>query len=353
MPKPIVFAHYMPWFAGSPTWRHWRGERNPGKFNPEDTDTCGRRKIASRYYPLCGPYDSTNPDVIDRHLRLMKESGIDGIIVDWYGEGLNANGDRQYNDYNDIHNATTKIWDIVKVHPTDLAFVLMFDGHHAIETVDQYRAKKWTTESSEDYVQRALECAAKHFFPHHRYFKHSDTAAPLLLVFGYPEQYPVVSVNWCKLMSHLESKPFVLSQDIYAKTWANGVFFWPNPEKGLEASSECSLAEAIKHVCSPDEWKCKELVVMGVAFPGYNDIYWADKQESKHKASVDRGQGGETYRKTLKKACQERYVQIVTWNDWGEGTQIEPSIKFGDVHLKISREYIAKFKSGEGDDAVG
>jgi hypothetical protein len=39
-----------------------------------------------------GPYDSTDPNVLEYHMLLMKLSGIDGIIVDWYGQ-KGTNGD--------------------------------------------------------------------------------------------------------------------------------------------------------------------------------------------------------------------------------------------------------------------
>ena len=53
-------------------------------FNPDRT-VKGRRQIASHFYPLIGPYDSNDPHGLEYHLLLMKLSGIDGVIVDWYG----------------------------------------------------------------------------------------------------------------------------------------------------------------------------------------------------------------------------------------------------------------------------
>jgi len=93
MAEKIILAHYMPWFTAGHSkskpraWHHWQGEGNLGKFDLKETGEPGRRRIASHYYPLCGPYDSTDPHVIDEHLRLMKESSVHGIIVDWLGDG--------------------------------------------------------------------------------------------------------------------------------------------------------------------------------------------------------------------------------------------------------------------------
>lgn len=87
--------HYMPWFDGPAypeanrhyTWGwHWTmNNRDPNIINID-----GRRQIASHDYPLIGPYASNDPDVIEYHLLLLKFSGIDGVLIDWYGvEGNN------------------------------------------------------------------------------------------------------------------------------------------------------------------------------------------------------------------------------------------------------------------------
>jgi hypothetical protein len=79
-----VYVHYMPWFetpatSGNGQWgQHW----TMANENPNIILANGRREIASYFYPMIGPYDSDDRDVIDYHLLLMKYSGIDGIIID-------------------------------------------------------------------------------------------------------------------------------------------------------------------------------------------------------------------------------------------------------------------------------
>ena len=54
-------------------------------FDPEKTDDNGKREIASHYYPLTGPYDTNDEKILEYHALLMILSGIDGVLVDWYG----------------------------------------------------------------------------------------------------------------------------------------------------------------------------------------------------------------------------------------------------------------------------
>jgi len=74
----------MPWFEAKPKSHGWGWHWTMDTFNPDRTKN-GRRQIAAHYYPLCEPYDSGDPAVIEYHLLLMKLAGIDGVIVDWYG----------------------------------------------------------------------------------------------------------------------------------------------------------------------------------------------------------------------------------------------------------------------------
>ncbi len=80
----LVLAHYMPWFAARPLSPSWGWHWTMNHFDPEK-QTEGKREIASHFHPLIGPYDSSDVDVIEYHLLLMKLAGIDGVVVDWYG----------------------------------------------------------------------------------------------------------------------------------------------------------------------------------------------------------------------------------------------------------------------------
>ena len=100
-----VYMHYMPWFdtpavLGAGNWGyHWRMNNQ----NPNIVDASGKRQIASHYYPKIGPYQSNDPDVIEYHLLLMKLSGVDGVMIDWYGvQGTNGDINRLLTNSNAV-----------------------------------------------------------------------------------------------------------------------------------------------------------------------------------------------------------------------------------------------------------
>src|SRR5258706_1034159 len=82
-----VYVHYMPWFEDKSTSLDgkWGSHWTMANENPDIILSNGRRQIAAWFYPMIGPYASSDRDVIDYHTLLMKYAGIDGVIVDWYG----------------------------------------------------------------------------------------------------------------------------------------------------------------------------------------------------------------------------------------------------------------------------
>ena len=85
---PLVLAFYHPWY-GTPWgsakgWRKWDSFQFPDRYRPERIRDGWRRDIASGDYPLIGPYDVSEAEVVRWHFRLAKAAGIDGFICSWW-----------------------------------------------------------------------------------------------------------------------------------------------------------------------------------------------------------------------------------------------------------------------------
>jgi hypothetical protein len=78
-------AHYMPWYQSPAVMGAWGWHWTMDHFNPNQKDADGQPSIASHHPPLTGPYDSSDDALLEYQVLLMKLSGIDGVIVDWYG----------------------------------------------------------------------------------------------------------------------------------------------------------------------------------------------------------------------------------------------------------------------------
>jgi hypothetical protein len=74
-----VHFFYYPWY-GSPAvngaWRHWdQGGHTP----PND--------IGSNYYPALGPYDAGDSAVVAQHMSWIRGAGVGVVATSWWGQG--------------------------------------------------------------------------------------------------------------------------------------------------------------------------------------------------------------------------------------------------------------------------
>jgi uncharacterized protein YraI len=82
---------------------------------------------------------------------------------------------------------------------------------------------------------------------------------------------------------------------------------------------------------------------VATVMPGYNDTATTRADAF----AVDR-QGGAYYRQAWQAAVtsQPDWVVITSFNEWVEGSQIEPSLSYGNLYLDLTRELAATFKAG-------
>ncbi len=74
-----VATFYYPWYATltrDGQWRHWD---QGGHIPPAD--------IGSDYWPQRGAYSSTDPAVLDAQFAEIAAAGIDEVVVSWWGQG--------------------------------------------------------------------------------------------------------------------------------------------------------------------------------------------------------------------------------------------------------------------------
>lgn len=94
-----VHAFYYLWY-GTPEhdgeWKHWNHEVLPHwtKSVNDRYPEIGSRftpphRIHSPFYPLSGPYSSQDESVIRHHFYLMHASGIDVVVLSWWGQCSN------------------------------------------------------------------------------------------------------------------------------------------------------------------------------------------------------------------------------------------------------------------------
>lgn len=301
---PLILAHYMPWYTAKPFSDHWGWHWTMNYFDPEQ-EIDGRRQIASKYHPLIGPYDSGDPQVLEYHLLLMKLAGIDGVIVDWYGL-------TDYRDYAVLHRNTTRL--LQQCERLNMKFVICYEDQTIPALVEAERIA--ATDRVADAVSE-IDWLGKYWFKSGSYV--NLDRKPVLLSFGHSG---LTNDEWSQCLSRLASPVAYFSQDI-RRNGAIGGFGWPSPKVGMIQVDRFLIESA--------NWPA----AIPAAFPRFDDIYKVAGVGEGYPQLPD--DSGRTLQSTLRKAldCNAPIIQIATWNDWGEGTQIEPSVEFGVRDLLI------------------
>ncbi|QDT98255.1 glycoside hydrolase family 71/99-like protein [Gimesia aquarii] len=316
--KPVL-VHYMPWYASKPVSGEWGWHWTMGRFDPEKIRSNGQREVASHDYPLIGLYDSNDPDALECHVLQMKMAGINGVIVDWYGIS-------DFRDYGHIHRNTRHLVKFIK--QAGLKFAICYED----QTIKHMLENKFI--SQQDAVARgkdAFKWLDEHWLADDAYVK--IQGQPILLVFG-PQYYH--KANWLQLKAGLSLPPLLFGLPHLTKSAGfDGMFLWPPVSGGKTVT--------------PDEWqkqlrlhydKSSAEPVLAVAFPGFHDIY---EQAGLHKSyGLIEARGGKTLEESLKLAAESDspLIQIATWNDYGEGTIVEPDTKRGYQSLEMIQNFI-------------
>jgi hypothetical protein len=306
---PKLMAHYMPWyksqpFSGSWEW-HWA---MGGYFAPPGT-------IASHYYPLMGAYDSLDPHLLASQALQMKFAGLDGMIADWYGI-------ENFWDYGRVRDATDRFIDYIEM--ANLKFALCYEDQTVKHMLDNGHFNNRTQAVAHGQaVMEWLQSNTK-YFPNPSYLK--INSKPVLLCFG-PQFFDYS--EWEQLFQNLNPQPLFFTLP-YGDAPKAGEFDWPDPGDGTSGVTG-NLDNFYNRAAGFDQF-------VGGAFPRFHDIY--DDAGGASYGYID-DQNTATFTETLGRGLlsDADIVQIVTWNDYGEGTIVEPTQEDNYTYLEIIQQY--------------
>lgn len=306
-----VLAFYYPWYGnpqaegGSGRWSHWRDIN-------EEAKTIG----SSTHYPELGPYDSHAPKVITQHCRWAAEVGLTGWIASWWGHRSFEN------------QALPRILDISREH--QLAVTVYY------ETIP---GEPKTVDSAVKDIVRLLEEYASH--PAWL----TVEGKPVLFIYGRAVGEIGVAA-WAEVIKKVNEafpRGAVFQGDQFSPKAAevfDGLHTY-NTAGQLRGKS----LEEVKAWCAEvyprwvklarDVGKISSLTVI----PGYDDT-----KIRKPGLKVER-YDGQSYiiQWEAAIAANPDWILITSWNEWHEGSEIEPSVEDGRKYLELTRKMTARF----------
>jgi hypothetical protein len=317
-----VYMHYMPWFespatlGGTNSGSHWQFNNR----NPNIVDANGRRQIASHYYPKIGPYASRDPHVIEYHLLLMKYAGVDGVMLDWYGV-QGANG-----DVGDLLTNSNAIVD--RVDDVGLKFGVILEDRFSKTAIDSNTPDIAKAKANVAYLKN-------NYFNNPAYIRQNSDADPLLGVFG-PITFKT-QAQWTEILAEAGEPVDFLTlwyQKNDAGASADGEYAWIYQDADRTH---------LQHQSDFYRLRAPTLGTAGAAaYPGFDDYYQEGGSSTNIGFTIPHN-NGQTLADTLTLAQQNSrvidFLQLATWNDYGEGTMFEPTVETGFAYLEQLQDF--------------
>ena len=301
----LVLAFYYPWYGTpeGPTgiWRHW----NEGGHYP-DNFIDARRDLGSAHYPINGPYDSKNKSLIAWHLKLAEEAGLDGFIVSWWGLGSFE----------------------------DEVFKMMLDVAEEISTrvklTIYYEQVSSTNISSIVYE---FEEILRNYGGRKSFLR--VEGRPVIFLYSRAiSQIPLSA--WDKIIREVRSDGYnalFIAHGMNVK-YFDGIHIY-NPAPSLPKLNLTEMYIFFRNLADKHG-----VIFAATVLPGYDDT------NIRKPGLVYPRDNGSTYNETWRAALASNpdWILICSWNEWHEGTEIEPSVEYGYLYINLTRHYVKIFK---------
>lgn len=304
-----VLAFYYGWY-GNPSvsgkWVHWK-----------DVDEANKSIASSTNWPWLGAYDSHDPKVVDQHFRWAKEAGLTGFIVSWWRQG-------------DFH---------------DQGMPLL------LETAQQYGMKLTvyyeTVPPREDPKPEGAVNDLLYLLD--KYGKHPAWLTlggkPVFLIYGRALNQIKLD-GWKQVIREVNSKypgGVVFIGDRISEEAAqifDGIHTYNVTGRTKAMTPEQLRAWAREYYLSVVKTAGDKIAAVTV-IPGYDD----HKLGRPEPRPITARHNGETYRILWEEAVAARpdWILITSWNEWHEGSEIEPSLEHGDRALKQTAQFAPRF----------
>jgi hypothetical protein len=243
-------------------------------------------------------YSSTDPAQIHNQITDMISRGIDGVVIDWYGPN------------NSIDQATKLVMTEAETHP-GFTFAIMID-QGAIE---------WDSCagcSPQQALVSQLQYLEQTYFPSPAYM--TQQGKPVVTNFNIDLSY---TIDWTAASDALSTQPVFLFQNDsgFSHALSDGSYSWVMP-----TTNDYGMSYLTSFYNAGLQLANEQTV--GAAYKGFNDSLasWGSGRTMGQ-------QCGQTWLQTFSEVNhlynsgkQLSALQLVTWNDYEEGTEIESGI---------------------------
>ncbi len=343
--EQMVFAHYMAWFRTpeeTGRWLHWSWDPDgDGGLDPEDrlpyvTGEDGLADLATAHYPLIGPYDSSDPHLIEYHIASAWASGLNGFVVDWYGPKDDGGVDRA------TQRLALQIKQWRRQYQLPFFVALAYEEQILFKVDESKRVERFI-----EHMTYLLETYASQDgyltyegLPVVFYFEMWHDGEPGLLS---PQELEMA-------FEQLPEFHFLyMGAETEYLDAIDGFFTWIG---GTNQDQNDWGADYSNWIFPEQDYQSSQhqyALTVGSVWAGFDDsaVQGWDPSGLAVPRLIDR-QKGDVFAKTWESALQDlnnhqrvgpSWIQVVTWNDWNEGSEIEPSLEYGRYYLEQTQQF--------------
>ena len=243
-------------------------------------------------------YSSNDPAQVKRQIEDMISRGINGVIIDWYGPN------------NAIDRGTQLVKAEAENHP-GFTFAIMIDGG----AIKWYSCQGCTPQEA---LVNELQYMENTYFTSPAYMR--ENGQPVVTNFNVDLEF---SVDWNAATAALSTHPFYVFQNNngFTHTLSDGSYSWVMP-----TTTDYGVGYLNSFYNAGMGFQNEQTV--GATYKGFNDAFasWGSHR-------VMGQQCGQTWLQTFGKlnslynsGKQLPDLQLVTWNDYEEATELESGI---------------------------
>ena len=318
--KTTFLAHYLPWFQydleKSEVGYHWTLNANGFRFE-------GDGRVAGHCTPMIGPYDSRDRRVVRYHLQLMKDAGVRGVIVRWFGTQAG---------YYYEHNLRAADVVCEECDAANMLFTIIFEdrapGSLIARSMLETRDEAVTAQLTKDF-----EYLRDRYMGRNCFLRHGRKKEALILLLG-PSSV-TSALPWASAIRKTFADPgqrprlVTMMGSQVAESAEIEVSFYSWFPKVMQPY--CTLRGVGDYL---DDFYEDPDCLIGSAFPEYHDYYVEGGDgASKGRIAPHDGMTLDNCVEAARRSEGLPYVQLLSWNNYAEGTCLEPTREHDFTHL--------------------
>jgi glycoprotein endo-alpha-1,2-mannosidase len=324
------------WLAegyGAPSFDAPPAVRDRLRHDPSTFVGPGRRACYSAFYPTLGLYDSLDPTVLEQHARWAVEASLDGLLWDYMLVGED-NPDKDKPLSETIYDRSFRaMLEAIRRTGAPLTLAPFYDSFG------------WYGFPPEKIAEQ-LEYLVKTYRGHPAAL-HFDGR---LAVFLYSTVSRLGFDDWRRIRSMLaaqglDDRIFLVAGELVhlePEAIPSGLFDgFSLYNFGMEDWTAGGVRRGAEKLALLRE-RAGARFHAATLGPGFDGRVWHHPGRA-----VARGLGKryESMWEAAIAACPD-FITICSFNEWGEGTQIEPCLEYEDLYLKLTAKWARAFREG-------